>query len=474
MANPITWQNVDTGTGAATAAYGAGRLMDSATTGITGGMDQIKGVYDQYQKDRKVDNTAAYEAEIAKYTTPEALKAAQDSGVLANLGKQFGLQMNQDVLKNGVRNAQTSLRGDVTADNAYTDMLGIRKIENPVDTFARERIDAIDNQRVRIRAADDTSATSGLTRQGLQNTLTEYALNAPLRAITRTGLEGTAAGVVRDNAYDLTPQGIKDKATKRRVAGGIDQATEVKQNDVVQDRAGLNFMNQAYAQLATDLRSGVGTPESMNLAVLKVKSDLRAQGFSDAKIEEFHAANAEGLYPTTHFAGDAARRTLAAAKVVAQDTVEEQKNPVWKASINTKSNTEQAGDVLAGFMPKPKPMEGIGQNETSDERKGRHNYEAAQSFITGLIGTTYTFGGKTMTVTSYDVQNALATGGAHDKGLWQLFTNPLANEGIQVYKKDTEAALKKIMMSPERVKQQTWYDRKNEGNVRAITGTPNK
>jgi len=216
MANPITWQNVDTGTGVASTAFAAGRLMDSATTGITGGMDQIKGVYDQYQKDRKVDNTAAYEAEIAKYTTPEALQAARDSGVLANLGKQFGLQMNQDVLKNGVRNAQTSLRGDVTADNAYTDMLGIRKIENPVDTFARERLDAIDNQRVRIRAADDTSATSGLTRQGLQNTLNEYALNAPLRASQRAGLEGTAAGVVRDNAYDLTPQGIEDKATKRR------------------------------------------------------------------------------------------------------------------------------------------------------------------------------------------------------------------------------------------------------------------
>jgi hypothetical protein len=195
MATPITWKNVEQ---SPYTTLIAGNILKGAGDSFASGVGQLQGVYDNYQKGLSQQNTAAYEAELAKYTTPEALQAAQESGVLANLGKQYGLQMDQEVLKNGLRNAQTSLRGDVTSANAYTDMKGKRLIEDPVATFARERDDNIQNQADKVRAAANASASSVATTQGTVNQNTEWGLNTLNREVDRNVALGVGNNTLRD------------------------------------------------------------------------------------------------------------------------------------------------------------------------------------------------------------------------------------------------------------------------------------
>ena len=155
MADPITWKNVEQ---SPYSAYVAGNLLKSAGDSFSGGIDKLTGIYDQFQKDRSSENTAAYEAELAKYTTPEALKAAQDSGVFAKLGGEFGIQMNPDVLRNGVRNADTRLVADATNARNYQNQI----TQERLDPFASKLKREIDAAQV-AKERGDTTWNNGQT-----------------------------------------------------------------------------------------------------------------------------------------------------------------------------------------------------------------------------------------------------------------------------------------------------------------------
>jgi hypothetical protein len=245
MADPITWKNVNQDP---SAVYVAGNLLKGAGDSFASGIDQLKGVYNDYQKGLSQENTAAYEAELAKYTTPEALKAAQDSGVLANLGKQFGLQMDQGVLKNGVRNAQTSLMGDVTAANAYTDMGETRAIQTPAQALALKLETDAAKQKILEQAASDANKTAGLTQNGLQNQLDEFKANAPVRDITREGLLGAGKGVLSTQADT-----VNFDTASREIASGVLPLTQARDlPDGHPNKVSEKDANQRINQLILD------------------------------------------------------------------------------------------------------------------------------------------------------------------------------------------------------------------------------
>lgn len=197
MANPITWQNVEQ---SPYASYIAGNLLKGAGDSFASGVDQLKGVYDQYQKDRSSENTAAYEAELAKYTTPEALKAAQDSGVFARMGTEYGMNMNPDVLRNGVRNANTRLTGDVTAANAYTDQAETRAIQTPAEALKQKIIDEGIN-RTRANAQEGRAALASSQATSTYN-----------RAIAKDDLAIEAAKPVAELLKQTQVEAAQDKA----------------------------------------------------------------------------------------------------------------------------------------------------------------------------------------------------------------------------------------------------------------------
>ena len=193
MANPITWQNVEQ---SPYASYIAGNLLKGAGDSFASGVDQLKGVYTQYQADRSQENTAAYEAELAKYTTPEALKAARDSGVFAKLGSEYGIQMDPKVLRDGVRNADTRLTGDVTTAQAYADHVLTQQI-NPLSKSLPQKL--ADEQAIRDRA----TTAFNQSQTTYTNSQTDRARRLKLDGIADTEAERKAKESADQRRVDL-------------------------------------------------------------------------------------------------------------------------------------------------------------------------------------------------------------------------------------------------------------------------------
>jgi hypothetical protein len=203
MADPITWKNVEQ---SPYGAYIAGGLLKGAGDSFASGIDQLKGVYNDYQKGRSQENTAAYEAELAKYTTPEALKAAQDSGVFARLGSEYGIQMDPNVLKNGVRNTQTNLVGDVTAAQGYADHLTQQKLDPLTASLPRklekERLQVLADAALVSQRATTASQQTTLFNRGI--TKDNLAIDAAVPVAAE--LKRSTAEILQDRAHDAAMQ----------------------------------------------------------------------------------------------------------------------------------------------------------------------------------------------------------------------------------------------------------------------------
>ena len=302
MANPITWQNIDAPLGAAVATP----ILRDANASVLGGIDKFSQMYEQYQKDRSAENTAAYEAELAKYTTPEALKAARDGGVLASLGQKFGIQMDQNVLKNGVADAMTRNINTVTADNNYTDMLGIRKIEDPVAKFARERTDAIANQSLKLRTGEES--LRGARQTNDQNAIVNAEYNSnpakQLRDLIIESSTGAQQGLLatqkQTNNYNVTSQaivpGIREINYRKALPDNDpNKLTEESANQVltavIENAAKVNGLTTN--QLATLLKETKPTQDGVPNSDARVVEIAQA---NDKKLAIFKAAEDNSSY----------------------------------------------------------------------------------------------------------------------------------------------------------------------------------
>lgn len=116
MGTPITWRNVEM---AGNSGSDFGRPMQTALLGLNTGFDKLTGVYDQYEKQQIDRNTNLFQNKLAELTTPEQIQAARDSGAIAALRNQYGLQMDQNVARNGDRELLNKLYTDSSANNKY-------------------------------------------------------------------------------------------------------------------------------------------------------------------------------------------------------------------------------------------------------------------------------------------------------------------------------------------------------------------
>ena len=147
MVSPITWKNI----AVETPQQQAYNPMIAAQLGMTAGFDKLGQVFDQYQTQRKDDNTAAFQQALSQYKTPEEMQAAIASGAVDKLRAEYGVQMNQKVANEAPDARLTGLMTQKTV----------------ADTFQNQQLDQqqaplVDKIRSAIYAGDTAGATAML------------------------------------------------------------------------------------------------------------------------------------------------------------------------------------------------------------------------------------------------------------------------------------------------------------------------
>lgn len=123
MANPITWQSLQSNPAA-----GVGGLIQGAERSFNGAFDTLNSQLKEYQetdadnwKLGKEQNSNALMDKLASYATPEELAAAQASGEIQALKAQFGAQYDAGAVREMEGGLQQKLIERISAQNQYAD-----------------------------------------------------------------------------------------------------------------------------------------------------------------------------------------------------------------------------------------------------------------------------------------------------------------------------------------------------------------
>lgn len=428
MANPITWQNVNQD---ASAAYVAGNLLKNAEASFSGGAGAITGAFDQFQKDRSQANTAAYEAEIAKYTTPEALKAAQDSGVLASLGKQFGIQMDQKVLRNGVRDAQTGLMGDVTAARNYRDGNEMDAIQTAAQKLQLGLDVDRENRGIRVNAAGQAATLAGLNIRTAQNGLTDYDANALVREIEREVKVGTGKGVL------------------------------TTQEQTAADLVDIQRVDAKYRAFAADLvtkrNAGLITPTQEMEALAGFQASL-AKVHGPAAISAVDTKYRPLMNGPARLDPAAVENTAKLAKLAASDQFALDNNPYKREGSDPTTAITGLNKTIESYIPVVKDANGKAIS-------GEANAQAARETVTKSVGTSVeVMDPSTKKMVSVKITNAMAN--------QALLSNGLDNKyGFMdgfIFRPDKYLArIKELASTPQALADFKQFVEIGEGNIRS-------
>lgn len=129
MANPITWQNIQTPSQGNPAQF-----MQLATNGIDGAFDKLQGVLKQREttdqanwEAQKGNNTQAFLDQMAQFRTPQELQAAQASGQLEQLRQGYGAQVDRSAIRSAEQNQLGVLQKRTTDGIAHDTAVAANK-----------------------------------------------------------------------------------------------------------------------------------------------------------------------------------------------------------------------------------------------------------------------------------------------------------------------------------------------------------
>lgn len=138
MAQPIRWDNVN-GAGLSE----AGRPLEAAQRSFLGAFDTVGNVLQQRQQmedqnwqNTRTNNTNAFLDAIAKYRSPEELRAAQAAGgALDQLRQGFGNQIDANAIRGAADARVASLQQQAQQEVAYNHMMTDERVAPLVDKF---------------------------------------------------------------------------------------------------------------------------------------------------------------------------------------------------------------------------------------------------------------------------------------------------------------------------------------------------
>lgn len=152
---PIRWDNV----GGASLSE-ASRPLEVAQRSFLGAFDtlgntlqQRQTMEDQNWQNTRTNNTNAFLDAVSKYRTPEALKAAQDSGELDTLRAGFGNQIDQAQARQAAEQRMASLQQNAKAEIEYNHMATDERTAPVLDRY-RQAVLSNDTQGAAAAQAD--------------------------------------------------------------------------------------------------------------------------------------------------------------------------------------------------------------------------------------------------------------------------------------------------------------------------------
>lgn len=240
MANPITWQNIQTPSQGNPAQF-----MQLAQTGIDGAFDKLQGVLKQRETTDQanwnqigVNNAEAFKSALYGMTTPDQMAAAQKSGQFNEMLAGYGANVKDPgALRALMEGRMGVLQKQTTENNLFTDATLDRQQQPERERLTIQALqnapgaaEAIANSGLRVKS-DLVKTVVDRSRQAVTDTQTAAKTASDLLTGTSTrllqGQQGTAlvenaktAKLVAENrgkTLDAAVEKAKAAAEKNRV-----------------------------------------------------------------------------------------------------------------------------------------------------------------------------------------------------------------------------------------------------------------
>lgn len=427
MATPITWKNI----AVEAPQREAYNPMIAAQLGITAGFDKLGQVYDQYQTQRRDDNTAAFQTALSQYKTPEELQAAQASGAIDALRAQFGVQMDQKVAMNGADQRLAALMKQATDATAYTDAAAVRSVQTPEQAARQSLIDAATERDRKAAEEARRVAAEGRATVNFGNSLATH--------------NTTQA------AAELTLQTKRNDYAKAALTDGQDTLNK-----------GLNVqMSQKYGELYQQLANGKISPTQLSDGVSSYIKSLRDSGVPEEQINKMHSTNAAILDPTTKFGVEARVASQVASEKAVSDELAAKHSSEVRDYTDKASNSDKTLAAISKFFGYDKEYQSRNPDEAKIQEVKLKQVLAAQQHMAGLVGTTRIIKGQKVKVTADDITNALMAGGADTKAWYNVF----GDNGVLFKGGEFDKKLNALLGSPGRMEEATIFDKWIKGKV---------
>jgi hypothetical protein len=138
MGAPITWQNVNGPSPAQASAplSSASQTFNDAFASLRGVLQEREAVDNANWQNQKANNTTSFlDTVAAKYKTPEALAAAQQSGELDQLRQSFGTQIDADKVRGAADARMVALQQQAREGLAYQHMMTDERVAPILDKY---------------------------------------------------------------------------------------------------------------------------------------------------------------------------------------------------------------------------------------------------------------------------------------------------------------------------------------------------
>ena len=434
MGRPITWQNINI-QAAPESQYQ--RPMNTALLGINTGFDKLTDVFNQYETGQVNKNTNQFQNEIAKYRTPEELQAAQDSGAVAALQERFGMQMDQNIRRNGVQQTLDKMRAGITSGNVFADA-ELERVMDPTANKITRKIDLanLDVKQAGATLADTQAGTNQKNAQAsglnLSNTIKQAEFN-------EWGLP------INVDVRNKTSQvNLGDRITSLNNQVNLN-SFEAANRDVT----------QFVSRIRADIDSGKTNEKNGNAAINTLVLDTAAKkGLSSTFTNQLLAAASvgmDGVKPTAARIAEQTRETAEDARVFKEMAIN---NGLYQDQI--KPAQQQSLELMAYVDSK------LPENGSFDA-----NPRIAKEYLASIIGTNMDVvdaDGKKLTVpiTPYLIRLAMDAGGINKR-------NWLAGGGQQFEPGNFQEQLRVIAKSPSyitAVKEAKLLRQGNSANIR--------